>query len=124
MTRQVPARIANILINALKGGVVPRAGLEYITVGRSQEIAAMMTQDLQERVAIAGLEILEGRITHLSYAPEVAAARLGKPKEEIAALFAALHEVHLLHRLEMELEIIRLTEGIAADMAGAVKKWF
>ncbi len=28
------------------------------------------------------------------------------------------------NRLEMELEIIRLTEGIAADMAGAVKKWF
>lgn len=42
MTRQVPARIANILINALKGGVVPRAGLEYITVGRSQEIAAIL----------------------------------------------------------------------------------
>ncbi len=42
MTRQVPARIANILINALKGGVVPRAGLEYITVGRSQEIPAIL----------------------------------------------------------------------------------
>jgi len=39
---QVPARIANILINALKGGVVPRVGLEYITVGRSQEIAAIL----------------------------------------------------------------------------------
>ncbi|MCL2367845.1 MAG: ATP-binding protein, partial [Oscillospiraceae bacterium] len=37
-TRQVPNRIANILINALKGGVVPRVGLEYITVGRAQEI--------------------------------------------------------------------------------------
>lgn len=34
ITRQVPNRIANILINALKGGVVPRVGLEYITVGR------------------------------------------------------------------------------------------
>jgi hypothetical protein len=39
---QVPTRIANILINALKGGVVPRVGLEYITVGRSQEIAAIL----------------------------------------------------------------------------------
>lgn len=38
----VPTRIANILINALKGGVVPRAGLEYITVGRRQEIAAIL----------------------------------------------------------------------------------
>ncbi|MDR1000956.1 MAG: ATP-binding protein [Clostridiales bacterium] len=42
MTNQVPARIANILINALKGGVVPRVGLEYITVGRAQEIAAIL----------------------------------------------------------------------------------
>lgn len=42
MKSQVPNRIANILINALKGGVVPRVGLEYITVGRSQEIAAIL----------------------------------------------------------------------------------
>ena len=38
----VPNRIANILINALKGGVVPRVGLEYITVGRTQEISAIL----------------------------------------------------------------------------------
>ena len=42
MDTRVPARIANILINALKGGVVPRVGLEYITVGRAQEIAAIL----------------------------------------------------------------------------------
>ncbi len=41
-TGQVPSRIANILMNALKGGVVPRVGLEYITVGRTQEIAALL----------------------------------------------------------------------------------
>lgn len=42
MTPQVPARIANILINALKSGVVPRVGLEYITVGRAREIEAIL----------------------------------------------------------------------------------
>ena len=42
MTNKVPTRIANILINALKGGVVPRVGLEYITVGRAQEIATIL----------------------------------------------------------------------------------
>lgn len=42
MTNLVPVRIANILINALKGGVVPRVGLEYITVGRSQEISTLL----------------------------------------------------------------------------------
>ena len=42
MNTNVPSRIANILINALKGGVVPRVGLEYVTVGRAQEIAAIL----------------------------------------------------------------------------------
>jgi len=42
MTNLVPPRIASILVNALKGGVVPRVGLEYITVGRAQEIAAIL----------------------------------------------------------------------------------
>lgn len=42
MENKLPLRIANILINALKGGVVPRVGLEYITVGRTQEIEAIL----------------------------------------------------------------------------------
>lgn len=39
---QVPKRIASGLINALKGGVVPRAGLGYIAVGRTAEINALL----------------------------------------------------------------------------------
>jgi len=42
MTKQIPKRVANIVVNALKGGVVPRVGLEYIAVGRSQEIGAIL----------------------------------------------------------------------------------
>ena len=38
----VPKRISNIVINALKGGVVPRVGLEYITVGRATEINTIL----------------------------------------------------------------------------------
>lgn len=38
----VPNRIAHILLNALKGGVVPRVGLEFITVGRAREISAIL----------------------------------------------------------------------------------
>ena len=50
--------------------------------GSSQEIADMMKKDLQDRVAMAGLEILEVRITHLSYAPEIAAAMLQRQQAE------------------------------------------
>ena len=38
----VPKRIATVLINSLKGGVVPRVGLPYITVGREAEIGALL----------------------------------------------------------------------------------
>ncbi|MCC8190483.1 MAG: ATP-binding protein [Planctomycetes bacterium] len=38
----IPKRIATAIINSLKGGVVPRVGLPYITVGREAEIAALV----------------------------------------------------------------------------------
>lgn len=40
--RRVPKRIAQTVLNSLKGGVVPRIGLPYITVGRKEEIEALL----------------------------------------------------------------------------------
>lgn len=37
-----PRRIAQSIINSLKGGVVPRVGLPYVTVGRRKEIEALL----------------------------------------------------------------------------------
>ena len=39
---RVPKRIAAVIINSLKGGVVPRIGLPYVTVGREREIQALL----------------------------------------------------------------------------------
>ena len=39
---KIPKRIASTVINSLKGGVVPRVGLPYITVGREAEIGALL----------------------------------------------------------------------------------
>ena len=39
---KIPKRIASVIINSLKGGVVPRIGLPYITVGRETEIDAFL----------------------------------------------------------------------------------
>ena len=39
---KIPKRIASAVINSLKGGVVPRTGLPYITVGREKEINALL----------------------------------------------------------------------------------
>ena len=41
-TPKVPKRIAAVIINSLKGGVVPRIGLPYVTVGREREIQALL----------------------------------------------------------------------------------
>lgn len=40
--KTVPKRIAQTVLNSLKGGVVPRIGLPYITVGRKSEIEALL----------------------------------------------------------------------------------
>lgn len=42
INKKVPRRIAQTIINSLKGGVVPRIGLPYITVGRKNEIQALL----------------------------------------------------------------------------------
>ena len=39
---KIPKRISQTLMNSLKGGVVPRVGLQYVTVGRAPEIDALL----------------------------------------------------------------------------------
>jgi regulator of protease activity HflC (stomatin/prohibitin superfamily) len=55
--------------------------------GSSQEVAAKLKAEIQKAVEIAGLEILEARITHLAYAPEIAAAML--QRQQASAIIAA-----------------------------------
>lgn len=40
--QKVPRRVTATIVNSLKGGVVPRIGLPYITVGRTREIEALL----------------------------------------------------------------------------------
>lgn len=55
--------------------------------GSSQEIADCLKKEIQDKVDMAGLEIIEARITHLSYAPEIAAAML--QRQQASAIVAA-----------------------------------
>ncbi len=55
--------------------------------GSSLEIAERLKEEIQGKVDLAGLEILEARITHLSYAPEIAAAML--QRQQATAIIAA-----------------------------------
>jgi regulator of protease activity HflC (stomatin/prohibitin superfamily) len=55
--------------------------------GSSREVAEKLKAEIQSRVEIAGLEIMEARITHLAYAPEIAAAML--QRQQASAIIAA-----------------------------------
>nr|WP_303864746.1 SPFH domain-containing protein [Alkalibaculum bacchi] len=44
--------------------------------GSSQEVSLKLQEEIQSKVEVAGLKIMEARITHLAYAPEIAAAML------------------------------------------------
>lgn len=55
--------------------------------GSSQEISEKLRDEIQEKVSVAGLEIDEARITHLAYAPEIAAAML--QRQQAAAVVDA-----------------------------------
>ena len=55
---------------------VSEGGDEKSLRGSSQEIAENLKKEIQQRVEIAGLTIMEARITHLAYAPEIAAVML------------------------------------------------
>ena len=59
--------------------------------GSSQEIADVLKAELQARVDMAGIEIMEARISHLAYAPEIAAAML--QRQQASAIIAARQKI-------------------------------
>lgn len=51
------------------------------------EIAKHLTEEIQERLAEAGVHVIEARISHLAYAPEIAQAML--QRQQASAIIAA-----------------------------------
>jgi regulator of protease activity HflC (stomatin/prohibitin superfamily) len=90
--------------------------------GSSQEVAGKLRREIQDKVEQAGLEILEARITHLSYAPEIAAAML--QRQQAAAIVDARQLIveGAVGMVEMALaklnenEIVKLDEERKATM--------
>lgn len=83
--------------------------------GSSQEVADIMRIELQEKVEIAGIEILEVRITHLSYAPEIASAMLQRQQAE--AIIAARQKIveGAVSMVEMALNELSEKEVVQLD---------
>lgn len=60
--------------------------------GDLDAVAQLLNESIQEHVGLAGLEILEARISHLAYAPEIAGAMLRRQQAE-AVVAARTHIV-------------------------------
>jgi len=54
-------------------------------------VSEELTNEMRERVEIAGLEVLESRVTHLAYAPEIAQAMLAR--QQASAIVAARYKI-------------------------------
>jgi hypothetical protein len=60
---------------------------ETSLTGNTAEVSHRMRNEIQERLERAGVEVLEARISHLAYAPEIAAAML--QRQQASAVVAA-----------------------------------
>lgn len=74
----------------------------------AQQVSAILEQELNERLAMAGIDVIEARITHLAYAPEIASAML--QRQQATAVVAARRQIvdGAVGMVEMALE--RLSE--------------
>ena len=59
--------------------------------GNTEEVAAELASELQTRLAVAGVEVLETRLTHLAYATEIASAML--QRQQANAILAARQKI-------------------------------
>lgn len=59
--------------------------------GNAEEVSEQLAKDLQERLTVAGVEVLETRLTHLAYSTEVAQAML--QRQQASAIIAARKQI-------------------------------
>jgi regulator of protease activity HflC (stomatin/prohibitin superfamily) len=59
--------------------------------GNTLEVAEQLKVEVQERLAKAGVEVLEARFNHLAYAPEIASAML--QRQQAGAIIAARQRI-------------------------------
>ena len=89
---------------------------EDITLRSSvNEVSEALEKELEERLAIAGIEVLEARIGYLAYAQEIASAML--KRQQATAIVAARHKIvqGAVEMVEMALEELNKKDIVALD---------
>ncbi|GIP31166.1 SPFH domain-containing protein [Paenibacillus sp. J2TS4] len=63
----------------------------YSLRGNAEEVAGELGTELQERLSVAGVEVLEARLTHLAYSTEIASAML--QRQQASAIISARQQI-------------------------------
>ena len=75
----------------------------------TNEVADRLKTEIQERLAKAGVEVIESRISHLAYAPEIASAML--QRQQASAIIAARTRIVEGAVSMVEMALARLAEN-------------
>ena len=91
--------------------------------GHDDEIAEQLRKEIQERLAQAGIEVVEARITHLAYAPEIAQAML--QRQQAGAIIAARTRIveGAVGMVEMALERLVEARAWSSSTRSARRRW-
>ena len=83
--------------------------------GSTSEVSQRLRQEIQDRLATAGVEVIEARISHLAYAPEIANAMLRR--QQATAVIAARQKIveGAVGMVEMALELLSSKHVVELD---------
>jgi regulator of protease activity HflC (stomatin/prohibitin superfamily) len=83
--------------------------------GHTTSVAEHLKREIQERLAKAGVDVIEARISHLAYAPEIAAAML--QRQQAGAIIAARQRIveGAVGMVEMALGMLSQKSIVALD---------
>lgn len=83
--------------------------------GHTTAVAEHLKNEIQERLARAGVEVMEARISHLAYAPEIAHAML--QRQQAGAIIAARQRIveGAVGMVEMALEMLSRRDIVVLD---------
>jgi regulator of protease activity HflC (stomatin/prohibitin superfamily) len=83
--------------------------------GHTNTVADHLKREIQERLAKAGVDVIEARISHLAYAPEIAAAML--QRQQAGAIIAARQRIveGAVGMVEMALDMLSQKEIVNLD---------
>lgn len=91
-------------------------GAEILALrGNPEQVAALLKTEVQNRLSKAGVEVIEARISHLAYAPEIASAML--QRQQAAAIVGARFKIveGAVGMVELALEALAEKDVVELD---------